>query len=314
MDLPKFKKYSKKDGKADFSCTLVAVLSRLVEPQPSLNDVVTLICGATNVFEANMTHSQRSSDSLIALDRSSAFSDDNATFADRGSKFQLSFSIQDISDLIIPRMLQFSMIPMLKCDLESTFHLFYPVFMLLRFLSNQDFSTVSEILWQVFESIPNSEKLAVVSAMLHTRRAETVGTGSRTSHHLEGNLLVWLTKAILSARCNAGNQEKDIERLREILCKFFVIAIEECPSGYKFVEECVFLIYQCDDPDISDSIKDNEAHRLIWSLCLQIQTKVVVAAAQDQVNSFWGKQTDFFAKNLCKLIEFLGNFFFSDKL
>jgi hypothetical protein len=308
MDLPKFKKYSKKDGKAEFSCMLVAVMSRLVEPQPSLNDVVTLICGATNVLESSRTHSLRSSNSSATSDPSGTFAEERALFADRGSKFQLSFSVHDISALIIPRMLQFSMVPSLKCDLESTFHLFYPVFMLLRFLSNQDFSTAAEILWQVFESIPNCDKLAVISTMLHTPRAETVGTGSRASHRLEGNLLIWLTKAILSARCNSGNQEKDIERLREILCKFFVIAIEECPLGYKFVEECVFIV--CDDPDVSDSIKDNEVHRLIWSLCLQIQTKVVLAAAQDQVNSFWGKQTDFFAKNLCKLIEFLGNFFF----
>ncbi len=314
MDLPKFQKYAK-TKKTIFSSMLFAVMSRLESPPPSLSDIVTLICGATNVFESMrmtakipLTASEPTtmgSDSLHRLVREDGGSGSSDS-KDRRS--QLSFSIQDINDFIIPRMLQFSTEPTFSCDLESTFQLFQPVLLLLRFLPNNDFSSVVEILRQVFLTISNEKKLAVVTSILRTRSSESSRAGQIEGKTvLEGNLLIWFTKAILNARCNPGNQDDDIDKLREILCNFFLVAIEECPSGHRFLEECVYIIHQ--DIAVSSAIRDSEARRLIMWLCLQVRTKVAMKAAENKFETSWGKQTDF-VKNLCKLLEFLGNYFF----
>lgn len=313
MGLPRFQNLSKKhSSQSEFRSMLVAVMSRLESPPPSLNDVVTLICGATNIFECMRAPSARATEpaaagaegtSVAAVDDVGRSSD--ATDATLRRK-EACFSIEELSDLIIPRMIEFSTIPSLSCDLVSNFHLFCPVLLLLRFLPRKDFCTVVDILREVFSTIPNDQKLVVISS-LQLRITDSVAAAPRSGPSLEGNLVIWFTKAILNARCTAEIREEDIEKLREILCNLFVIAIEDCPLGYKFVEECVYIIYQ--DPDISSAIRDNEAHRLIMSLCLQIQTKVVLKSALHHNDISWGKQTEF-AKNICKFLEFLGSFFF----
>lgn len=306
MDLPKFQKFLKKPNcKSEFSAMLFAVMSRLESPQPSIYDVVTLLCrGATNAFETMQAPSKLPS----AIPPTNAeFSrwtcedpDVKAELKDR--KIPFCFDVQDMNDFIIPRMLEFSSQPNFSCDLLSTYHLFQPILLLLRFLPNKDFAIVTEILNQVFLSVPKDKKLDVTMAILRSRVAE----GSR-ANPLEGNLFMWFTKAILSARCNAGNQDQDIDKLREILCNFFLLAIEECPLGHKVVEECMYVIHQ--DIAVSSAIRDNEAHRLLMWLSLQVRTKVAMKAAENKFDNSWGKQTDF-VKNLCKLLEFWGNFFF----
>jgi hypothetical protein len=308
MDLPKFQKFLKKsNSKSEFSSMLFAVMSRLESPQPSLYDIVTLLCrGATNAFDVMQISYKLPSASPSMFAGNAEFSrwsneepDAKAELKDR--KIPFCFTIQDINDFIIPRMLDFSSQPAFSCDLESTFHLFQPILLLLRFLPNKDFTTVTEILNQVFLSVSKEKKLAVILAILRLRVE-----GQRASP-LEGNLFMWFTKAILSARCNAGNQDRDIDKLREILCSFFLLAIEECTLGYKIVEECMYVIHQ--DIAVSSVIRDNEAHRLMMWLSLQVRTKVAMKAAENKFENSWGKQTDF-VKNLCKLLEFWGNFFF----
>jgi hypothetical protein len=217
-------------------------------------------------------------------------------------KMPLCFRIEDMQNFVIPRMLEFSAVPSFTCDLPSTYHLFQPILLLLRFLPQQDFTKVAEILRQIFMTISNQKKLAVVCEILALRNVE----GSKIST-LDGNLLIWFTKAILSSRCNSENGDKDIDKLREILCGFFLTAIEDCVMGYKFVEECLYVIHQ--DISVPSVIRDNEAQRLIMWLFLQIRTKVAMKAAENKFESSWGKPNEF-VKNLCKLLEFLGNYFF----
>ncbi len=316
MDLPKFQKYSK-TKKTLFSSMLYAVMSRLESPPPSLFDIVTLICGATNVFESmrmpvkvpsTPESSTMGPDAHALLMREDGGSGGSASSGSKDRRSRFCFSINEIYDFVIPRMLQFSSEPTLSCDLESSFQLFQPVLLLLRFLPNNDFSTVVEILRQVFVTISNQNKLAVVLAILRMRSSESSRAGQIEGKTvLEGNLLIWFTKAILNASCNPGTQDEDIDKLREILCNFFLVAIEECPSGHKFVEECLYIIHQ--DIAVSSAIRDKEARRLMMWLCLQVRTKVAMKAAEQKFETSWGKQTEF-VKNLCKLLEFLGNFFF----
>jgi hypothetical protein len=289
-------------------CSMIfAAMSRLESGPPILNDVVVLICGATNAFASIKAKSAPARASETPLEKKDSFrSSKSAHEGFRRSGTVSAFNIQDMDASMIPRMLKFNADPTLSCDLQSTFHLFQPVLLLLRFLPNKDFATVAEILKQVFSSISLETKITVLRETLHIRS----GDGSRSSGS-EGNLLIWLTKAILSARCSPGCQDEHIDKLREILCKLFLIAIEDCPMGHKFLEECMYIIHS--DIAAPSAIRENEAHRLIMWLFYQVRTKVAMKAAEHESNfeSAPGLLVEVdFVKNLSKLLEFLGNFFF----
>ena len=46
---------------------------------------------------------------------------------------------------------------------------------------------------------------------------ESVADLRQSFQKIEGNLVIWFTKAILNARCTAEIREEDIEKLREIM-------------------------------------------------------------------------------------------------
>ncbi len=198
MESPRFQKiyrYKKHSSQNEFRSMLVAVMSRLQSPPPSLNDVMTLICGATNIFECMRAPSVRTTEAAApgAENASAAAAHDIGRTSSTDAKLrriQGCFRIEELSDfIIIPRMMEFSTIPSLSCDLVSNFHLFCPVLLLLRFLPRKDFCTVVDILREVFSTIPNDQKLVVVSMTLHPRSTDSVAAAPRPS--LEGNLVIW---------------------------------------------------------------------------------------------------------------------------